>query len=126
VNSGCKKPTRFLVPKSAKSEFRRRVQGKSELPITYFFGGVRSVDVSKNIIGVRGIVLFLNEYRMYVLLTKTLNSDSVNSDFFHIGQRVTTEGESSLLLFFSMLVSHSTVCGYDGSVLAAVTSAISA
>jgi hypothetical protein len=90
VNSGCKKPTRFLVPKSAKSEFRRRVQGKSELPITYFFGGVRSVDVSKNIIGVRGIVLFLNEYRMYVLLTKTLNSDSVNSDFFHIGQRVMT------------------------------------
>jgi hypothetical protein len=40
------------------------------------------------VIGVRGIVLFLNEYRMYVLLTKTLNSDSVNSDFFHIGQRV--------------------------------------
>jgi hypothetical protein len=49
---------------------------------------VRSVDVSKNIIGVRGIVLFLNECRMYVFLTKTLNSDSVNSDFFHIGQRV--------------------------------------
>jgi hypothetical protein len=47
-----KKPSRVLAPKSAESEFRRRVQDESELPITYFLGGARSVNISKNIIGV--------------------------------------------------------------------------
>jgi hypothetical protein len=57
VNSGSKKLSRGLAPKSAKSKFRRQVQSKSKLPIT-FLGRVRNVDVSKNRIGVRGIALF--------------------------------------------------------------------
>jgi hypothetical protein len=41
---------------------------------------------------------------MYVLLTKTLNSDSVNSDFFHIGQRVRQQNAKSKTGYLIILI----------------------